>query len=59
VLQAEMLMAKAEVNRLAGRSDLAEASLREALRIYKDRHATALATQARTALATLTRQPDA
>ncbi len=57
VLQAETLMAKAEVNRLAGSRDQAEASLRAALRIYEDRHATPLADQAKTALASLTGQP--
>lgn len=54
VLQAEMLMAKAEVNRLAGASAQAESSLREALRIYQDRHAAALASRAHAALADLT-----
>jgi class 3 adenylate cyclase/tetratricopeptide (TPR) repeat protein len=57
VSQAEALMATAEVNRLAGASDQAEASLRAALRIYEDRHAPALARQARGALASLTAQP--
>ena len=57
VLQAETLMAKAEVNRLAGSRDQAEASLRAALRIYENRHATPLADQAKTALASLTGQP--
>jgi tetratricopeptide (TPR) repeat protein len=54
VLQAEMLMAKAEVNRLAGASAQAESSLREALRIYQYRHAAALASRAHAALADLT-----
>jgi hypothetical protein len=49
-----MLMAKAEVNRLAGASAQAESSLREALRIYQDRHAAALAARASAALANLT-----
>jgi predicted ATPase/class 3 adenylate cyclase len=55
--QAEALMATAEVNRLAGARDQAEASLRAALRIYEDRHAPPLAEQARAALASLTAQP--
>jgi len=57
VLQAQTLMAKAEVNRLAGARDQAEASLRAALRIYEDRHALPLAEQAQAALASLTGQP--
>ena len=57
VLQAETLMAKAEVNRLAGAPDQAGASLRAALRIYEDRQAVPLAEQARAALASLTAQP--
>ena len=57
VLQAETLMARAEVDRLAGAPGLAEASLREALRIYEDRRAVPLAEQAKTALASLTAQP--
>jgi class 3 adenylate cyclase/tetratricopeptide (TPR) repeat protein len=56
-LQSEALMARAEVNRLAGARDQAEASLRAALRIYEDRHALPLAEQARAALASLTGQP--
>ena len=51
--QADVLVAKAEVNRLAEASDEAAASLRGALRIYEDRRATQLATQARAALASL------
>jgi len=39
-LQAEILLARAEVDRLAGAPERAEASLRAALRIYQDRHAT-------------------
>ena len=58
-LQAQTLMAKAEVNRLAGARDQAEASLRAALRIYEDRHAAALAGQATAALASLTGHPGA
>ena len=53
-LQAETLLAQAEVDRLAGARDRAEASLRAALRIYQDRHAAALAAQATAALASLT-----
>jgi predicted ATPase/class 3 adenylate cyclase len=56
VPQAEMLMAKAEVDRLAGAVGQAEASLRSALRIYEDRHAVPLAQHARAALASLTPQ---
>ena len=56
-LQAEALIAQAEVNRLAGARDQAETSLRAALRIYEDRHAVPLADQARAALASLTAQP--
>jgi predicted ATPase len=58
-LQAEILMAKAEVNRLAGEREQAAASLRVALRIYQDRNATPLADQAKTALASLTDHPGA
>jgi tetratricopeptide (TPR) repeat protein len=57
VHQAEALMAKAEVNRLAGTRDQAADSLRAALRIYEDRHAVPLAEQARAALASLTAEP--
>ena len=53
----EVLMAKAEVNRLAGSPDQAAASLRAALRIYEDRHAAPLADQARAALASLAAHP--
>ena len=59
VLQAEILMARAEVNRLAGEPEHAQASLRAALRIYQDRHATTLADQAAAALANLTGHPSA
>jgi tetratricopeptide (TPR) repeat protein len=58
-LQAEILTAKAEVNRLAGEREQAEASLRAALRIYQDRHTTPLAAQATAALASLTGPPNA
>jgi tetratricopeptide (TPR) repeat protein len=52
-LQAEILVAKAEVAKLAGAPAEAAASLRKALRIYEDRRAVALADQTRTALASL------
>jgi len=51
VVRAEILMAKAEVNLLAGASGRAEASLRAALRIYEDRHTAPPAEQVRDALA--------
>jgi len=57
VLQAEILMAKAEVDRLAGEREQAESSLRAALRIYQDRHATVFAEQAAAALASLAGRP--
>jgi tetratricopeptide (TPR) repeat protein len=50
LIRAEVLVAKAEVNRLAGAPDQAAASLRNALRIYEDRRATQLASQIKTAL---------
>ena len=53
-LMAEVLVAKAEVNRLAGARDQAAASLRAALGIYQDRRAAPLAARTRTALASLT-----
>jgi tetratricopeptide (TPR) repeat protein len=59
VLQAEMLMARAEVNRLAGEPEQAKASLRAALRIYQDRHAISLAERAEGDLASLTGHPSA
>jgi class 3 adenylate cyclase/tetratricopeptide (TPR) repeat protein len=58
-LQAEILLARAEVDRLAGAPQQAEASLRAALRLYQDRHATLLAGQAADALASLTGHPSA
>jgi predicted ATPase/class 3 adenylate cyclase len=58
-LQAGILMAKAEVDRLAGAPEQAKASLRAALRIYQDRHATALADQATAALTSLADHPRA
>jgi hypothetical protein len=57
--RADILMAQAEVDRLVGAPERAEASLRAALRIYQDRHATALADQATAALASLTGHPNA
>jgi tetratricopeptide (TPR) repeat protein len=59
LLQAQTLVARAEVNRLAGAAGLAEASLREALSIYEDRRVVPLAERAKTALASLTAQPGA
>jgi predicted ATPase/DNA-binding SARP family transcriptional activator/tetratricopeptide (TPR) repeat protein len=56
-LQAEILVAKAEVSKLAGAPAEAAASLRTALRIYKDRRAVALADHARSALASLPAEP--
>jgi tetratricopeptide (TPR) repeat protein len=53
VLHAEVLMAKAEVNRLAGAPDQAAASVRAALQIYQDRGIAPLAEQATAALASL------
>jgi len=58
-LQAEILLARAEVDQLAGAPERASASLRAALRIYQDRHATPLADQATAALAGLTGHPGA
>jgi predicted ATPase/DNA-binding SARP family transcriptional activator len=56
-LQAEIQVAKAEVAKLAGAPAEAAASLREALRIYEDRRAVALADQTRAALASLPAEP--
>ena len=53
---AEFLVAQAEVHRLAGALDQAEASLRRALQFYEDRRIVPLAAQARTLLASLTTQ---
>ncbi len=58
-LQAETLLARAEVDQLAGESGQAEASLHAALRISQDRHATSLADRAAAALASLTGHPSA
>jgi tetratricopeptide (TPR) repeat protein len=54
LLTAEMLVARAQVNRLAGVQEQAAASLRAALRIYEDRRAVCLAEQVKAALASLT-----
>jgi tetratricopeptide (TPR) repeat protein len=56
-LRAQMLLASAEVSRLAGAPGEAEASLRQALRIYEDKRAVALAERTRAALASLTSSP--
>ena len=53
-LQAEILLARAEADRLAGAPEQAGASLRAALRISQDRHAIPLADKAAAALASLT-----
>jgi tetratricopeptide (TPR) repeat protein len=58
-LQAHILMARAEVDRLALEPERAAASLRAALRIYTDRHAAPLAEQAMAALASLAAHPSA
>jgi tetratricopeptide (TPR) repeat protein len=57
LLQAETLVAKAEVSRLAGAHSQALTSLRAALRIYEDRHTIALSEQTKIAIACLTDQP--
>jgi tetratricopeptide (TPR) repeat protein len=54
-LQAEMLMARAEVDRLAGAHDQAAASLHAAIRISQNRRAAALTDRANAALTSLTR----
>ena len=56
-LQAEILVAKAEVAKLAGAPAEAAASLRTALRIYEDRRVVPLADQTRAALASLPIEP--
>jgi len=58
-LQAQILLARAEVDQLAETPERAEASLRAALRIYADRHAAVLAEQASAALADLAAHPSA
>jgi predicted ATPase/DNA-binding SARP family transcriptional activator len=55
--RAEFLVAQAEVSRLAGAVDQAEASLRRVLRFYQDRGMVALAEQTRALLASLATQP--
>jgi predicted ATPase/DNA-binding XRE family transcriptional regulator len=57
VIRAKVLMAKAEVSRLAGDPDQAAASLRAALWIYEDRHVLLLAGQAKAMLASHTAHP--
>ena len=52
-----MLVASAEVSRLAGAREEAEASLRKALLIYQDRGAIPLADRTRAALASLAARP--
>jgi ATP/maltotriose-dependent transcriptional regulator MalT len=56
-IKAPILMAKAEVNQLAGDRDQAAASLHAALRIYEDHHAVPLASQVKAALASLAATP--
>ena len=56
-LQAEILVAKAEVAKLAGAPAEAAASLRTALRIYEEGRAVALADRTRAALASLPIEP--
>jgi hypothetical protein len=56
-LDAEVLTHKAEVSQLAGAPAEAADSLHEALRIYEDKRALALAETTRTALASLTSGP--
>ena len=53
---AEFLVAQAEVHRLAGALDQAEATLRQALQFYEDRRIVPLAAQARALLASLAMQ---
>ena len=52
-LKAQILVAKAEVNRLAGAPGQAKTSLRAALQIYQDRRATPLADKTKAALTAL------
>ena len=56
-LKAHLLVAKAEVNQLAGDRDQAQASLHAALRIYEHHHAVPLAGQVKAALASLAAHP--
>jgi tetratricopeptide (TPR) repeat protein len=53
---AEFVVAQAEVHRLAGALDQAEATLRQALQFYEDRRMVPLAAQARALLASLAAQ---
>ena len=55
--QAEILLARAEVERLAGAPGQAAASLRAALQMYEDLRAATLARRVRAALASLADQP--
>jgi len=55
--QADVLVAEAEVHRLAGAREQAEQCLRAALRIYEDRRAALLAKQIKAALAALASHP--
>ena len=55
---AATLVDSAEVSQLAGAREEAEASLRQALRIYQDRGAIPLADRTRAALAGLAAHPD-
>jgi hypothetical protein len=55
--QAEILLARAEVERLAGAPGPAAASLRAALQMYEDLRAATLARRVRAALASLADQP--
>jgi Tfp pilus assembly protein PilF len=55
--QADVIEAKAEVERLAGAPEQSAACLRAALQIYEGRGATVLAQRVRTALVGLTGQP--
>ena len=56
-LRAKVLRAKAEVARLAGARQEAARNLREALRSYEQRGATAAADRTRAALASLADDP--
>ena len=57
--QADILEARAEVERLAGAPVQAASALRAALQIYQDLRATPLADRVKAALASLTARPDA
>ncbi len=58
-LQAEILLARAKVDRLAGAPERAEVSLCAALRIYQDPYATPFEHEAAATLADLTGHPSA